>query len=136
MGYTKKRIKKIYFGKPKLPFEDSLVPIEIEEEICELIVLCTSLYYVHLYVDHNDVYFIESASNDNESDGGHNDCMADDESDEYDSDVEDEEFAGIRGKKKKMHNKMVVDVEGLNVEYKLGAKQCILWYICDFREIH
>ncbi|KAJ8436505.1 hypothetical protein Cgig2_003203 [Carnegiea gigantea] len=72
--------------------------------------------YVQLHVEHNDVHFIESPSNDNESDDGHSDCMANDEYDEYGSDVEDEEVARVRGTKKKMHDDMVANVEGLGAE--------------------
>jgi len=116
LGYNAKTIKKIYFSKPELPFEDSLVSIESDEEVRELIVLCKSFEYVQLYVEHNDVHFIESPSNDNESDDGHSDCMANDEYDEYGSDVEDEEVARVRGTKKKMHDDIVADLEGLRAE--------------------
>ncbi|KAJ8431353.1 hypothetical protein Cgig2_002076 [Carnegiea gigantea] len=116
LGCNAKIIKKIYFSKPELPFEDSLVSIESDEEVRELIMLCKSFEYVQLYVEHNDVHFIESPSNHNESDDGHSDCMANDECDEYGSDVEDEEVARVRGTKKKMHDDMVADLEGLRAE--------------------
>jgi len=116
LGYTEKRIEKIYFSKPESPFEDSLVSIESDEQVCELMVLCKSFEYVCLYVEHNDVQFVGSPGNDNESNDGHSDCMVDDKYDEYGSDVEDEEFAWIRRKKKKMHGDMVADIDGLRVE--------------------
>ena len=37
LGYTERRIKKIYFSKPELPFEESLVSIERVEDVSELI---------------------------------------------------------------------------------------------------
>ncbi|KAJ8447245.1 hypothetical protein Cgig2_030476 [Carnegiea gigantea] len=101
LGYNVERIKKIYFSKLELPFEDSLVSIESDEE---------------LYVKHNDVHFIESTSNDNESDDGYSDCMANNKYDEYGSDVKDKEVARVKGKKKKMHDDMVVDLERLRAE--------------------
>ena len=54
LGYSERRIKKIYYRKPNLPFEDSLVSIESDEEVCELIVLSKSFEYLSLYVKHNN----------------------------------------------------------------------------------
>ncbi|KAJ8440440.1 hypothetical protein Cgig2_006493 [Carnegiea gigantea] len=113
LGYNARRIKKIYFSKPELPFEERLVSIERDEDVRELIRLCKSIEYVNLYVEHNDeVDFVES----NESNDDHSDCMVDYEYDEYGSDVEDEETARIREKKKKMHKEVLADLEGLRAE--------------------
>ncbi|KAJ8443225.1 hypothetical protein Cgig2_017218 [Carnegiea gigantea] len=113
LGYNARRIKKIYFRKPELPFEESLVSIERDEDVRELVRLCKSIEYVNLYVEHNDeVDFVES----NESNDDHSDCMVDYEYDEYGSDVEDEEIARIREKKKKMHKEVLADLEGLRAE--------------------
>ncbi|KAJ8435630.1 hypothetical protein Cgig2_000296 [Carnegiea gigantea] len=108
--------KKDYKSIPELPFEDSLVSIESDEEVHEIIVLCKSFEYVQLYVEHNDVHFVESTNSDNESDDGHSDCIANDEYYKYDSNVEDEEVAQVRGKKKKMHDDMVANLEGLRAK--------------------
>jgi len=43
LGYSERKIKQIYYRKPKLAFEDSLVSIESDEEVCELIVLSQTL---------------------------------------------------------------------------------------------
>ncbi|KAJ8439383.1 hypothetical protein Cgig2_021797 [Carnegiea gigantea] len=96
LGYSERRIKKIYYRKPNLPFEDSLVSIESDEEVRELIVLSKSFEYVSLYIEHNDEpQCVVSANNGNESndDDGDSDCMAGDKYDEYGSKVEDEEVA-------------------------------------------
>ena len=52
--YAKDRLKTIYFCKPDLPFEDSLVPIKSDAEVRELIRLLTNLEYVYVYVEHID----------------------------------------------------------------------------------
>ncbi|KAJ8423449.1 hypothetical protein Cgig2_009351 [Carnegiea gigantea] len=80
----------VEFTNNELPFKESLVSIERDEDVCELVGLCRSLEYVNLYVEYNDeVDFIESK----ESNDDQNDCMADYEYDEYGSDVEDEKVA-------------------------------------------
>ncbi|KAJ8428262.1 hypothetical protein Cgig2_006833 [Carnegiea gigantea] len=117
LGYIETRIKKIYFSKPELPFEDNLVSIENDEKVHELIVLCKNSEYVCLYVEHNDeVNFVKSATNDNESDDGRSDYMADDEYDEYGSNIEEYEVARIRREKHKMYDEMVADLDGLRAE--------------------
>ncbi|KAJ8433709.1 hypothetical protein Cgig2_019818 [Carnegiea gigantea] len=120
LGYTESIIEKIYFKKPKLEFKDSLVSIETDEEVHELIVLYKSFDYVSLYVEHDDeVWPAKSVNNDNESDDGHSYYMVDDKYDDYGSDVKDEEVAQNRAQKKKeMHDEVVADLEGPRNENK------------------
>ncbi|KAJ8435130.1 hypothetical protein Cgig2_020773 [Carnegiea gigantea] len=117
LGYGKRRIKKIYYRKPNVPIKDSLVSIESDEEVHELIVLSKSFEYVSMYVDHNDEpQSVVSANNGNESNDGDSDCMTDDKYKEYRFEVEDEEVSQIRGEKKKMHDEMATDLEGFRAE--------------------
>ncbi|KAJ8443020.1 hypothetical protein Cgig2_028243 [Carnegiea gigantea] len=105
IGYSERRIKKIYYRKPNLPFEDSLVSIESDEEVRELIVLSKNFEYVSLYVEHNNEHpSVVFANNGNESNDADSDCMADNKYKEYRSEVEDEEVAWGRGEKKRMHD--------------------------------
>ncbi|KAJ8441580.1 hypothetical protein Cgig2_023144 [Carnegiea gigantea] len=113
LRYSERRITKIYYRKPNLPFEDSIVSIE-SDEVRESIVLNKSFEYVSLYVEHNDEpQRVVSANNGNESNNGdgHNECMADKKYEEYGSEVEDKE----RGKKR-MHDEMVADLDGLKAK--------------------
>ena len=91
--------------------------IESDEEVRELIVLSKSFEYVSLYVEHNDEpQSVVSANNGNESNDGDSDCMADNKYEEYESEVEDEEVSRIRGGKKKIHDEIIADLDGLRAE--------------------
>ncbi|KAJ8448943.1 LOW QUALITY PROTEIN: hypothetical protein Cgig2_030799 [Carnegiea gigantea] len=106
LGYSERRIKKTYYKKPKLPFEDSLVYIESDEEVHESIVLSKSFEYS-----------VASANDDNESNDGDSDCMADDKYEGYRSEVEDKE----------MHDEMVANLDGLGLKTeRIGDKGMLL----------
>ncbi|KAJ8427878.1 hypothetical protein Cgig2_008706 [Carnegiea gigantea] len=108
LEYNERKIKKIYY---------SLVSIKSDEEVCELIVLSKNFEYVSLSIEHNEEpQSVVSASNDNESNDGESDCMADDKYEEYRSKVEDEEVARIREEKKRMHDEVVADFDELRAE--------------------
>ena len=54
LGYSEDRIKELYFSRPSVPFEESLVPIQSDKEVKELIRLCSEHEFVCIYVEHND----------------------------------------------------------------------------------
>ena len=54
LGYSEERIKEMYFSRPNVPFEDSLVPIQSDKEVRELTKLCLESSFVSIYVEHND----------------------------------------------------------------------------------
>ena len=53
-GILKIRIKELYFSRLNVPFENSLVPIQSDTEVRELIKLCLECDFVCIYVEHND----------------------------------------------------------------------------------
>ena len=53
LGYSKERIKEMYFSRPDVPFEYSLVPIQSNKEVRELIKLYSESDIVSIYVEHN-----------------------------------------------------------------------------------
>jgi len=59
LGYKEDNIKTIYFCKSDLPFEESLVSIESNAEVRELIELLAMREFVCLYVEHVDDEKIE-----------------------------------------------------------------------------
>ena len=54
LGYSEEMTKEMYFSRPNVPFEDSLVPIQSDKEVRELTKLCLKCDYVLIYVEHND----------------------------------------------------------------------------------
>jgi len=54
LGYSKDRIKELYFSVPNVPFEEDLVPIQTDKEVREVIRLCSEYEFVCIYVKHND----------------------------------------------------------------------------------
>ena len=54
LGYKEDSIKTIYFCKPDLPFEESLVVIEGDAEVRERIGLLIMMEFVCVYVEHVD----------------------------------------------------------------------------------
>ena len=54
IGYSKERIKEMYFSSPNVPFEDSPVPIRSDKEVGEFIKLCLESGSISIYVEHND----------------------------------------------------------------------------------
>ena len=54
LGYHEERIKEMYFSRPNVPFEDSLVPIDSDKQVRELIKLCLESGSISIYVEHND----------------------------------------------------------------------------------
>jgi len=54
LGYYEDRIKELYFSSSNVPFEESLMPIQNDKEVRELIRLCSKHEFVCIYVGHND----------------------------------------------------------------------------------
>ena len=115
LGYSEDRIKEIYLSRPNVPFEESLVPIQTDKEVREVIRLCSELEFVSIYVEHNDdvndkgkkVLSNEGGDENSDSSVGEEEYFPDvnQESDAYDdddwsnSDNDDPELKEIRDKK-------------------------------------
>ena len=69
----------MYFSRPNVPFEDSLVPIQSDKEVRELTKLCLESGCVSVYVEHHDdeidkgnkvldeeVYFLDLSNSDDD----------------------------------------------------------------------
>jgi len=44
----------LYFSRPDVPFEESLVPIQTNKEVREVIRLCSEHEFTSICVEHND----------------------------------------------------------------------------------
>ena len=54
LSYAEKRIKEVYFSRPDVLFEESLVKIKNDDNIRELIALCERHHHVDLFMEHTD----------------------------------------------------------------------------------
>ena len=115
MGYSEDRIKELYFSRPNVPFEESLMPIQTDKEVREVIRLCSEHEFVSIYVEHNDDVndkgknVLSNEGGDENSDSGVGEeeyfLDVDEESDHYDdddwfnSDDDDPKLKEIRDKK-------------------------------------
>jgi len=122
LGYSEDRIEEVYFSRPNVPFKESLVPIQIDKEVKEVIRVCSEHEFVCIYVEHNDDDIGKGKdvlSNEGEdSDHGVGEeaylpdveeVSDDDYDDDYDSDDDDPELKEIRDKRKT--KKEAIDAE-------------------------
>ena len=54
LGFSKERIKEMYFSSPNALVEDGLLPIHSNKEMRELINLWLEGDYMSIYIEHND----------------------------------------------------------------------------------
>ena len=86
-GYLEDKIQAVYFCMSDFPFEDSLVVIESDAKVRELIRLLTKLKYVCIYVKHID--------DDKAEEGGGNKEGNEIEDDDYFANEDDEVTDGL-----------------------------------------
>ena len=129
LGYFEESIKEMYFSRPNVPFEDSLVPSKIDKQIRELTKLCLESGSVSLYVEHNDDEVIDKGKGvfDEEA---HFSGLSYSDDDKHDSDGwinfdddDDPEFIDVREKTKATKEAIAIKVEDgrgntVNVEHE------------------
>ena len=54
LGYVEHRIGKVYYRIPNMYFEEALVSIQEDDDVCKLTKLCLEKPHIDLYVEHLD----------------------------------------------------------------------------------
>ena len=111
-----KRIKTVYFSKPNVLFEESLIEIRNDDNIRELMALCERHPHIDLFVEHTDTYDEQYDVEDAEHKGGFLSYFPEDEFDDSNISNKDKGLDRVR-KDKKSQN------EELNRDLMLGNAQ-------------